>query len=274
VRLGFLVGGAPTPHGEAVVFAALEGLTSALPLSDKGHVLAARIWLDAGGGPGSVIGAAELGAALGIGWVARRRALAALSAGVRGLARPALYDANPAGRDALTIAVFVLCAAVVRFALGGGPVLNDVPLVAGAGLLLTAAGLASTALAPPPSAVHPSTLGAAAAGLGYGVSLLPGTSPLAVAYVVVCWLGVARWQAAELCLLASLPLVGFDAVARLRAAHELELGVAVMATCVGAVAAAIGAVWWRLLCERDREGWLGLWLVPLAVALLGFSWAT
>jgi undecaprenyl pyrophosphate phosphatase UppP len=276
------------PVVEAVLFAAIEGFAGVLPLSAEGHRMFVRIWLGDAEQLPNLVATAELGAAMAILWVARRRFAQAFGAGMRGLARPALLQDHPGGRDAVAMAVLVLAAALLRFGLGSARgTVNDVPFVAAAGMLLNAAGLAFTVWAPTSEVAssqkqsasatagvgRPGAGGAALMGIGYGLAWLPGMSPVGAAFVIGCWLGIARWHAAELVLLAGVPLVVFDAIRRLATTREpIEIGLTVMSVLVAALAAGLAAGWWRSLCRKNRGPWLGLWLVPLSLALFAYGW--
>ena len=68
------------------VLAALQGATEALPVSRSGHLVVARLWLDAGPSGAAFEAILHVGTALGLVVVARRRLLGALGEGVRAVA--------------------------------------------------------------------------------------------------------------------------------------------------------------------------------------------
>jgi len=157
--------------GSAIVYAALKGTTTALPLSDSGHELAARIWLGGDGKLPALMAVAQLGCLLAFVVVVRERLAAAFGEGIRGIARPAKLQSTVGGRDATAIVVAALSAvlseAVTRHL--SSP-LNEVPVVVGCGLMLAALALASTLLAPAPHHMCPGLAGAALVGLAYGLA--------------------------------------------------------------------------------------------------------
>jgi undecaprenyl-diphosphatase len=261
--------------GLAALHAAIEGFFSTLPLSASGHRLAARIWAGEVRDLPACVAVAQLGCAAAISIVTRARLGAAFAEGIRGIARPSVLNEG-AGRDAVGLAIAALVGAVGHgVASAWSSPLNEVPTVAGAGLLLTAAALASTAWAPSglsPERLGPSPWGAMMVGLAYALAVLPGLSAVAAAYVVARWLGIATWRAAETALVVSFPALAFGSIRSLVAdgAPFDSAGVAIAAV-VAFVAALLAASLWRAICERQRTALLALWLLPLALAILGYG---
>jgi undecaprenyl-diphosphatase len=52
---------------------------------------------------------------------------------------------------------------------------------------------------------------------------------------------------------------------------NLDAGRIALGLLLAFVAAILAAGWWRALCERGRTAWLGLWLVPLSLAMLAYG---
>ncbi len=260
---------------EAIVHALLQGLTTVLPLSETGHQVAARIWLGSDRGLPALSSIAQLGCLVALVVVVRQRLARAFTEGIRGLARPAILQSSEGGRDAVAMVLASLVAATSDILLRPYvSELNATPLVVGAGLLLTAAGLASTTLTPPPRHLTPAAAGALLVGLAHGLAAVPGASRIGAAFIVLRWLGVGGWRAAEAALLMSVPVMALQ-VARL-ALETPKVGMlggglitlVALLSCAGAL---LGASLWRALCERNRTVWLSLWLVPLALAVLGYG---
>ena len=91
--------------GSAVVYAALKGVTTALPLSDSGHQLAALIWLGRDGELATQMAVAQIGCLLAFFVVVRERLATAFSEGIRGIAQPAKLQSSVGGRDATAVVV-------------------------------------------------------------------------------------------------------------------------------------------------------------------------
>lgn len=260
-----------------VAYAAVEGLCGALPLSASGHRIAASVWLGEAEAALALTELAQIGCLAALIVVVRARLASAFAEGIRGIARPSVLQSQSGGRDAIAIAVGSIVAIGVDT--GVRPtlsMLNDTPTVAAAGLLLTAAALASTGFAPAPRHLCPTALGAALVGLAHGLASVPGASRIGAAFIVLRWLGVTGWRAAEMAILITIPSLALAAI-RLFAEPTTLLGGGpaagelALAVTVAFVSASVAASWWKLLCERARTPWLGAWLVPLALALIGYG---
>lgn len=134
-----------------VVYAAIEGLCRVLPVSASGHRVAASVWLGEVEAGIALTRVAQLGCLAALVVVVRTRLGAAFADGIRGIARPSVLQSQTGGRDAIAIAVGAIVAIATEMSLA--PILsavNGTPTVAAAGLLVTAAGLLSTARAPAP----------------------------------------------------------------------------------------------------------------------------
>jgi undecaprenyl-diphosphatase len=260
----------------AVGFSALEGLTMVLPLSDSGHQLVARMWLGAGPELDGIHAFAELGCLIAVAIVTRRRLAAALSEGIRGIARPALLQQSGGGRDAIALVLAALTATVSETLLSTwtSP-LNAMPVVVGVALMLGAAGLWSTRLAPAPEHTQPNALGALLVGLAHGLAVVPGASQVGAAFVVLRWLGVSGWSAAEMALLVSAPVLAFRAARRWLTHPDWSVGMSgseiALVIVVAFSGAALAAAWWRALAEKHRTPLLSMWLVPLGLAVLAYD---
>jgi len=258
---------------QALGHATAQGLASALPLSASGHRLIATIWLGGEVPAASLEPMGQIGSLLAIVLVVRQRLARAFGQGLRGIARPSVLQQSEGGRDAL--ALFLSALTALGLMLVVTPMvtaLRYVPIAAGVTMLLTAAALLSTLLAPPPTRSCPTALGAILVGLGSGISVAPGASQLAASFVLLCWLGVERWRAAEFALLVTAPILCFDiAVWLARDAGSLPSGDAALTIAVSFLSASLAARCWRSLCDQQRTVWLNLWLVPVALALITYG---
>ena len=88
---------------DAVAHAALEGLTTILPLSDSGHRLLARMWLGDARGLESLTKLMDLACLAALVLAVRQRLGAALSEGIRGIAKPRVLQETDGGRDATAL---------------------------------------------------------------------------------------------------------------------------------------------------------------------------
>lgn len=260
---------------QTLAHALTHGFASALPLSESGHALVLRIWLGAPAHQPAFSVAAGAGAMVAIALVMRDRLWRAFSDGVRGVARPALLRGSDGGRDAMAFACAVAAAAVTEIVLR--PYVqgaNQVPLVVAGGLLLTAAALISSAIAPSPTRLTPTPVGALITGLGFGLAVMPGASAAAMSFAIMRWLGVAHVRAAEVVLVISLFMLGLRGTRTLVAGGmgaALSAGALALALVAAFIGASLGARWWKSLCERQRTPWLALWLVPLGLAVLSYG---
>jgi len=263
---------------ETAVRAALQAVAVVLPISESAHRALGDIWLGPDAGRSLPSLAAHVGSVLAVGFVTRARLWAACVAVWRGLRRPRLRASTDSGRDAQA----VILAATLSLALEqllAAPVarLQQQPLVVGAGLCATAATLALTPLAPSPRALAPGPLGAAVVGLAHGLGSVPGASQVGAAFVVLSWLGIRGWRAIEISLMVSVPTLTIAVMregAGLLGSGLLLSAAMAAAFCVAALAALLGASTWRLLGEGNRTLLFLGWILPLAIAMLGFARAT
>jgi undecaprenyl-diphosphatase len=266
---------------DAVARAALEGLTSVLPLSDSGHRLLARVWLGDTRGMAAPLNhedwarLMDVGCLLALIVAMRGRLGTALSEGIRGIAKPAVLQESDGGRDAVAVVLAALAASCTEVVMRPfASTFNDVPLVVGVALLMTAAGLTSTLLAPTPRLTSPTPVGALLVGLAHGLAIVPGASQIGAAYVAMRWMGISGWNAAELAMLATIPVMTLRAGLLLFEGVDgtgLPLAQIALALCVTFVTASLAASWWRSLADKSRTSWLSLWLVPLSLAMLAYG---
>ena len=275
----------------AVVLAALQGFTEALPLSRSGHTAAAHLWLDPGSGVASLAPALDLGVALALAVASRARLTTALSEGVRAIARPALFRSSPGARDAVRVTLGVLVSLLVEHAIAPRVALfHSSPSAAGIGLLVTGIALASTGLAPHlkdlgdedatspgPAGEAPSATAMMLVGAAHGLAIFPGASRVGAALVLLLWLGARPSRAVDLTLLVTIPsLLGAAIEGAASAAGEASaLAPETPALLLGALfafaAASLGAMALRALLARRGLAVLALWIVPLGLAMLAYG---
>ena len=259
------------------LLAALAGVTEALPVSPSGHGALARLWIEPGAAPSHMEALMALGAALGLTVAAWRRLAAAAGEGVRAVARPALFGASQAARDALALlvgsAVSLLVSAVT---LPRVDMWLTSPTAVGLGLCASGLAIASTALAPRLAAHEagsarpgPSLVGAALVGLAHGLAVFPGASRVGAALTVLVWIGVKPSRAVDLALLLTVPalLVAFARGAQ-TAASATTVALVLSLAFLGAIVATEAL---RGLVVRRRLGALALWTIPLGVAMLAYA---
>jgi len=264
------------PIVEAIVLGVVQGITEFLPVSSDGHLALVQLLF---GGQADlattvVLHAGTFAATL---LVLRKRVVAAVHEGVRGLVRPSLMRDTPGGRDA-----FVVIVASVPTALIGLTLKKSVeewsssPVIVGVCLLLSAVAVASTRWSPVGRELTPSALGSVLVGLAQGSAVLPGLSRSAMTIASLLWLGVRADRAFELSFLMSLPAV-FGAIL-LEGRHGLgsQTG-GVFALLTGTVVAfGVGIVALLALRRVLVGGKLALfaaYLVPLAVATIAWGYA-
>jgi undecaprenyl-diphosphatase len=271
---------------DTVLLSALQGFTEVLPISRSGHGAVARMWLTADGTASALEGVLQLSTAVAAGVVARRRLAAALSEGVRGIARPSLFKTSPAARDAAVIVV----ASVMSFLVGAlvRPYVEPfsaAPLAVGLGLVTTGVAIASVAFVPKSHVLKshpeaPSMLGAAAVGVAHGLAAFPGASAVGAALTMLLWLGVKPGRALDLSLLIAIPALAAAfarALASARSAgvgasaEDLPLGTIAMGCVIAFLCATLAGSALRALMARRRLGALALWVIPLGLATLAYA---
>ena len=263
---------------DTVLLSALQGLTEVLPVSRSGHGEVARLWLATDESALALEGVLQLSTAAAAAVIARKRLAAALSQGVRGIARPILFRTAPAAQDAaalvLAIGVSLLVGAFVR---PYGEAFRGAPIAVGLGLVTTGCAIASVMFAPKPRAEALSIPAAAAVGAVHGLSVFPGASAVGAALALLLWLGVKPARAVDLALLVSIPslVVAFArSLAEVPAASGsagLDLGTVAMGCVVAFLSATLAGGALRALLARRRLPALSLWLIPLGLAMCAYA---
>jgi undecaprenyl-diphosphatase len=263
---------------DTVLLSALQGLTEVLPVSRSGHEAVARLWLTVDESALTLEGMLQLSTAAAAGVIARKRLAAALSQGVRGIARPALFRTAAAAQDAaalvLAIAVSLLVGALVR---PYGEVFRGAPIAVGIGLLTTGCALASVMFAPKPRSEALSMPAAAAVGAVHGLAVFPGASAVGAALALLLWLGIKPARAVDLALILSIPslVVAFArslaSVPAPSADAGLDLGTVAMGCVVAFLSATLAGGALRALLARRRLPALSLWLIPLGLAMCAYA---
>lgn len=263
---------------DTVLLSALQGLTEVLPVSRSGHGAVARLWLTADESALTLEGVLQLSTAVAAGVIARKRLAAALSQGVRGIARPALFRTAAAAQDAaalvLAIAVSLLVGALLR---PYGEVFRGAPIAVGIGLLTTGCALASVMFAPKPRSEALSMPAAAVVGAVHGLAVFPGASAVGAALALLLWLGIKPTRAVDLALILSVPslVVAFArslaSVPAPSADVGLDLGTVAMGCVVAFLSATLAGGALRALLARRRLPALSLWLIPLGLAMCAYA---
>jgi undecaprenyl-diphosphatase len=205
------------------------------------------------------------------------RVKAALFGGFEAARRPSRFVTSPGAQDALVMLVTAVPSALSSFALRH--VVErwaHAPLPIGLGLLVTSGLLLAAHFARPGRTEQPGVLGALLMGVGQGVAVLPGLSPLAATLALALLLGVRRERAFELGLLVSLPVALGNVVV-----HALALrGVVAVPGSFGPAAVAgatafltgLAALWLlRRTVTTGRISWFVAWLAPVSLATLALS---
>ncbi|MBW2527828.1 MAG: UDP kinase [Deltaproteobacteria bacterium] len=260
---------------DALVHAAVVGAAMVLPISASGHGAVTRIWRGQDAAWAELAVAIGLGAAIAMAVAVRSRLGPAGRALGANLAKPSRLATQEPGREAIAVVIAATASTAVAM-LVAGPIERalDSPTAVGLGLLLTALALGTTAAAPAPKRICPTAWGSLWLGLAHGLGTAPGVSRIGAAFVVANWLGVRGWRAAEFALMVTAATASVDAARGAWALPDAAL-LARSHTAIGLVvaliAASLAAQAWRWLSERRRTLWLVAWLVPLAVATLGYS---
>ena len=254
-----------------LVYALVRGATTALPLSESGHAAALEIWFGTARELPALTLTAQIGSLAALAIAMRRRLRSAFSEALRGLKRPAQMRKRDSGRDTIGLACAVVAAALTEVVLQPFAQLAYPlrPAVA-YGLLTTAIALVAETAAFTPIRLALSPKWAVVTGFGYGLAVMPGGSPLALSFVVMRSLGVARVQAAELALTITVFMLGFRVMRSLLtgplgptpAAGEMALSLV-----AAFVATSLAAQGWKTLSETGRTAWVAPWLLVLALAL-------
>jgi undecaprenyl-diphosphatase len=254
------------PFAEAAALALVESVTRLLPLADGGHaaLLDLLFGIDVGKTLLLSVGAGTwLAAAVFL----RTKALAA--------ARAAMRDAGPSGRDARVLLAGSLAMLLVELAVRERVTSwGREPMLVGAGLVLSAAAMASTIWAPRGTRRVPTVGGALLAGAVQGAAALPGLSQVGLGLACLVWLGLTEESAFETCLLMMIPawavlLVVAAASPAEAAAWTTSPGLVLLSACVGLVM--LSAL--REVLRRRLLPFFSLYLVPLGVATIAWGYA-
>jgi undecaprenyl-diphosphatase len=278
------------PLFHVALLAALRGLTEALPVSCSGHQVLAGIWLDESAPGAALEPVLDLGTALGLLAVARRRLAGALGEGVRAVSRPTLFRGSSAAHDAAVLAIGTVVSLIT-----GALVTPSVemwsasPTATGVGLCVTGLALASTAMIPrggaPLRAAGPSFIGgdgAVLVGVALGLAMFPRASRVGAALTLLLWMGVKPDRAVDLAYLLAVPalLVAFARGAAGRAggagwagrdATGLHAGTVALGLVLAFVGVAMASEVLRSLAARRRVGVLALWTIPAGLAMLAYA---
>lgn len=262
---------------EALAHAAAEAAATALPISASAHRRIVQLWVGGDEASSTVAVGAAVGCVVALGAAVRRRLGPAAAAAVAALRQPGQLRSSDAGRDAVSVLIAALVSSTVQALIG--PCMETFqrwPTATGLGLLLTALALVSASLAPPPRRLCPTLLGSLVVGLAHGAGIAPGGSQVGWAFVVLSWLGIRRWRAVELTFMVTVLTLTVGIV---RSAWMLPdpgglVGVTtLLAVPTALVVAGLAVVLWQLLSEQGRTSWFALWLIPLALATLGYGQA-
>ncbi|MCK6587842.1 MAG: UDP kinase [Polyangiaceae bacterium] len=263
---------------DTVLLSALQGLTEVLPVSRSGHGAVARLWLTSDEGALTLEGVLQLSTAAAAAMIARRRLAAALSQGVRAIARPTLFRTAPGAQDAVALVLAMAVSLVVGAAARPyGEVFRGAPIAVGLGLLTTGLALASVVFAPKPRAEALSMPAAVFLGAVHGLSVFPGASGVAAALTLLLWLGIKPARAIDFALLISIPslVVAFAKSLAGVAAHSngggLDLGTVAMGCVVAFLCATLAGSALRALLARRKLAALSLWLIPLGLAMCAYA---
>lgn len=258
-----------------VLLAGIQGLSEALPVSRSGHDAVARIWLDPGPGATQLELMLHLATAAALLVAARRRLVAAVGAGLLAITRPALFRTSAPARDAAVLVVAIAASLVSRAVVD--PFIapwKSTPVAIGFGLLLTGLLLGTTTLVDGTRQEEPSVSLALVLGLGHGMAALPGGSDMAVALVLMSWMGTKNDHALDLSILLSAGTLMAKVLGAFYAGLVLpELSgpawIVALATAFLGTTVALGAT--RTLLEKRALAFVAFWIVPLGLATLAYS---
>ncbi|MDI1446142.1 undecaprenyl-diphosphate phosphatase [Polyangium sp. 6x1] len=263
------------PFAEVVLFAGIQGLAEALPISRSGHDAVARLWLDPGRSAAALESILHVATASALLVGARRHLVGAVSEGLRAVARPSLFRSSPGAHDAAVLVVAAGTSLLVRaLAAPFVELWSGAPIAVGFGLVWTGLLVATMALAPTGRVEAPPLSLAALLGVVHGTGALPGGSDVGAALVIAMWMGVKADRALEL----ALSLTGVT----LLASFVAGLGASSPATELGASAIGFGLVTAflgatvaiglaRSLLEKQALARLAFWVLPLGFATVSYG---
>jgi undecaprenyl-diphosphatase len=263
------------PLTEALVLGIVQGVTEFLPISSDGHLALAQMLF---GGQADLattvfLHLGTLGATL---LVLRKRAVAALTEGLRGVFRPSLLKDTQGGRDAVVVAIATLPTGVVGLALKEpSEAWSSSPMIVGLCFLGSAIAIGSTYWAPKGEKDTPPHWGAVLVGIAQGTAVLPGLSRSAMTLAALLWLGVRGERAFELSFLMSIPAIaGAEILEARHAFHCDDSGLALILGTAVAFVVGLGALQvLRGVLIRRVVSLFAIYLVPLSIATLAWGYA-
>ena len=286
------------------IFAALQGVTEALPISRSGHEALTRIWLATSVPANTEL---HLGAAVGFLAVSHRRLLDALGEGVRAVSRPTLFRGSPSAHDAVVLAIGTVVSLVTSaLTLPRVEMWSGSATATGIGLCVTGLALASTVMVPrqidpprlrvaasrprlgppltmgPPAAgpawttpidkgAAPSLAGAVIVGAAHGLAIFPGGSPVAAALTLLLWMGVRPGRAADLALLLTVPALLVAGARSAGVRVDTETSTLALGLVLALVGAGMAGELLRSIAERRRVSLFALWTIPLGLAMIAYA---
>lgn len=262
------------PFSEAALLGAVQGLTSCLPVSSDGHLALAEILfkMRASAQPLNLaLQAGTLLATVLVFWPVVERATVD---GLRGFAKPSLFQTSSGARDAAAVIVASVPTVLLGFGLGDAVApWSSSPLAVGIGFAGTSAWVLSAHFAPAGRREQPTLFGALLIGVAQGLSVLPGLSRTAATIASALWLGVRAERAFELSFLMSLPaLLGAMIVEGRHAFAGPGAASPLIAAALVALVTAVGALLFlQSVIARGRFVWFALWTVPVAIATLALA---
>lgn len=261
-----------------VLLAGIQGLSEALPISRSGHDAVAWIWLDPGSTGPHLENILHISTASALLFAARRRLVAAASAGLLAITRPTLFRSSAPAHDAAVIVIAAFMSLLARtFVNHYAEPWKSTPVAIGFGLLLTGLLLGTTSLIDKSRQDEPSIPLALVLGLGHGMATLPGGSDMAVALVLLAWMGTKNELALDLALILSaitLFATGFQALWGNASGVEISAPMTVMALITAFLGTTVAIRGTRYLLEKRALAFAACWTVPLGLATLAYARAS
>ncbi|MDI1482266.1 undecaprenyl-diphosphate phosphatase [Polyangium sp. y55x31] len=263
------------PLAEVVLLAGIQGLAEALPISRSGHDAVARLWLDPGRSAAALESILHVATASALLVGARRHLVAAVSEGLRAVARPSLVRSSPGAHDAAVLVIAAGTSLLARaLAAPYVELWSGAPLAIGFGLVWTGLIVATMSLAPTGRLEAPPLSLAALLGLVHGTGVLPGGSDVGAALVIAMWMGTKPDRALDLSLaLTGVTLLvsfvsGLGGVAGTLSIGAPAIVFGLLTAFLGATVA-IGLA--RSLLEKHALARLAFWILPLGFATVSYG---